>query len=105
MESSRPRDRTRVPCVGRWILIHSTTREAPRSSFLMGVEKNSPARSTDTSSSEAVFTFAAKISKEQEAATEGGRLGESYSYICTVKGHLGFYVGNRLEERLGIDPV
>ena len=71
----------------------------------MGVEKNSPARSTDTSSAEAVFTSAAKISKEQEAASEGGRLGESYSYICTVKGHLGFYVGNRLEERLGIDPV
>ena len=105
MESSRPRDRTCVPCIGRWTLIHSSTREAPRSSFLMGVEKNSPARSTDIPSAEAVFIFAAKISKEQEAATEGCWLGESYSYICTVKGHLRFYVGNRLEERVGIDPV
>ena len=60
----------------------------------MGVEKNSSAGSTDTPSAEAVFTFAVKISKEQEAATEGGQLGESYSYICTVKGHLGFYAGN-----------
>ena len=67
----RTRDKTRVPCIGRWTLIHSTTREAPRSSFLMGVEKNSPARSTDIPSAEAVFIFAAKISKEQEAATEG----------------------------------
>ena len=29
MESSGTRDRTHVPCIGRQILIHSTTREAP----------------------------------------------------------------------------
>ena len=28
VESSRTRDRTFVPCIGRWILIHCTTREA-----------------------------------------------------------------------------
>ena len=27
--SSPPRDRTRVPCIGRWILIDCTTREVP----------------------------------------------------------------------------
>ena len=26
--SSRPRDRTQVPCIGKWILKHRTTREA-----------------------------------------------------------------------------
>ena len=29
MESSRTGDRTRVPCIGSWILNHWTTREAP----------------------------------------------------------------------------
>ena len=29
--SSRIRDRTRVPCIGRWILNHCTTREVPGS--------------------------------------------------------------------------
>ena len=27
VESSQTRDRTRVPCIGRWILYHWTTRE------------------------------------------------------------------------------
>ena len=31
--SSRTRARTRVPCMGRWILNHCTTREAPIISF------------------------------------------------------------------------
>ena len=29
VESSRTRDRTCVPCIGRWILYHWTTREVP----------------------------------------------------------------------------
>ena len=29
VESSWTRDRTHVPCTGRWILIHGTTREVP----------------------------------------------------------------------------
>ena len=32
--SSRMRDRTCVPCIGRWILNHCTTREAPNLRFL-----------------------------------------------------------------------
>ena len=36
MESSQIRDQTQVPCVGRWILNHWTTREVPR----MGVLKD-----------------------------------------------------------------
>ena len=28
VESSQTRDRTLVPCIGRWILSHCTTREA-----------------------------------------------------------------------------
>ena len=31
--SSRTRDRTRVPCIGRWILNHCTTREVRHSNF------------------------------------------------------------------------
>ena len=31
--SSRTRDRTRVPCIGRWILKHCATRKVPRSIF------------------------------------------------------------------------
>ena len=31
--SSRTRDRTHVPCIGRWILNHWTTREAPAGAF------------------------------------------------------------------------
>ena len=31
--SSRTRARTRVPCIGRWILNHCTTTEAPRDGF------------------------------------------------------------------------
>ena len=27
MESSWPRDQTHIPCIGKWILIHCTTRE------------------------------------------------------------------------------
>ena len=34
VESSRTRDQTRVPCIGRWILNHWTTREVPQSAFL-----------------------------------------------------------------------
>ena len=34
-ESSQTRDGTRVPCIGRWILIHYTTREVPYSSLLL----------------------------------------------------------------------
>ena len=30
VESSQPRDRTPVPCTGRWILDHWTTRRVPR---------------------------------------------------------------------------
>ena len=30
MGSSQTRDQTRVPCIGRWILNHCTTREVPR---------------------------------------------------------------------------
>ena len=36
VESSQTRDQTQVPCVGRWILNHWTTREVPR----MGVLKD-----------------------------------------------------------------
>ena len=32
--SSWARDRTRVPCIGRWILNHCSTREVPIGSFL-----------------------------------------------------------------------
>ena len=31
--SSRTRDQTRVPCIGRWILNHCATREAPNVYF------------------------------------------------------------------------
>ena len=34
MESSWTRDQTQVPCIGRWILNHWTTREVPRMGFL-----------------------------------------------------------------------
>ena len=32
-ESSRTRDRTHGPCIGRWILNHCTTREVPQGTF------------------------------------------------------------------------
>ena len=34
--SSQTRHRTHVPCIGRWILKHCTTREVPQTSFYMG---------------------------------------------------------------------
>ena len=33
VESSRTRDRTCVPCIGRWVLIHCTTRESSQAYF------------------------------------------------------------------------
>ena len=33
--SSPTRDRTRVPCIGRWILNHWTTREIPQLPFML----------------------------------------------------------------------
>ena len=35
--SSRTRDRTHVPCVGRWILTHWTTREVPINVFYVNI--------------------------------------------------------------------
>lgn len=69
------------------------------SSFLMRIEKNSSARSKMHPVQRLRSSLLVKISKEQEAATEGCWSGEWYSYICTVKGHLGFCIGTRLEER------
>ena len=39
--SSRDRDRTRVPCIGRWILNHCATREVPEYIFLCKFSFNS----------------------------------------------------------------
>ena len=36
VESSQTRDQTRVPCIGRQIPIHCTTREVPRSGVIGG---------------------------------------------------------------------
>ena len=37
MESSQTRDRIHVLCVGRWILIHCATREAPTESIMFSI--------------------------------------------------------------------
>ena len=42
--SSPTRDRTRVPCIGRRILYHWTTREAPEPILLIATSKQATAR-------------------------------------------------------------
>ena len=38
---TKPRDQTHVPCIGRWILNHWVTREAPRGIFISTVHATS----------------------------------------------------------------
>ena len=94
MESSLTRDRTHVPCIGRQILIHYTTREVKQYAFIWSGQgdgqvvtfEQRPKRSTWTSMEAVVWAPSRQENSQrrsgdwrdqEETGVAGGRMGSS----------------------------